>query len=106
MSAAKITGGTLHYLAALPSAAIGEIHLAGVRQLAGGRSLRIDDHASRVIGEVWDLYREALARFGPVPTLIEWDNDVPPLHVLLGEAEFAAALLVRAEQEARHADAA
>jgi uncharacterized protein len=97
-----------NYLAALPPAAIGEIHLAGhsVRQLADGRSLRIDDHASRVIGEVWALYREALARFGPVPTLIEWDNDVPPLDVLLGEAEFAAALLVRAEQEARHADAA
>jgi hypothetical protein len=96
------------YLAALPPAAIGEIHLAGhsVRPLANGRSIRIDDHGSRVIGEVWALYREALVRFGPMPTLIEWDNDVPPLDVLLGEADLAAALLVRAEQEALRADAA
>src|ERR1700730_12288228 len=44
-----------NFLAGLPPAAIGEIHLAGhsVRQLADGRSLRIDDHASRVIGDVW-----------------------------------------------------
>lgn len=96
------------YLAALPPAAIGEIHLAGhsLRALPDGRSLRIDDHGSRVIAEVWALYHEALARFGPVPTLIEWDNDVPPLDVLLGEASYAAALIARAEQEAHHADAA
>jgi uncharacterized protein len=96
------------YLAALPPAAVGEIHLAGhsVRSLDDGRSLRIDDHGSRVIAEVWALYREALARFGPVPTLVEWDNDVPPLDVLLAEAEHAGALLALAEQEARGADAA
>jgi uncharacterized protein len=96
------------YLAGLPAAAIGEIHLAGhsVRPLPDGGTLCIDDHASRVIAEVWALYREALARFGPVPTLIEWDTDVPPLDVLLGEADHAAALIARAEQEARSADAA
>jgi uncharacterized protein (UPF0276 family) len=96
------------YLAALPPAAIGEIHLAGhsVRPLADGSTLRIDDHGSRVIDDVWALYREALARFGPVPTLIEWDTDVPPLDVLLGEADHAGALLARAEQEGRGADAA
>jgi uncharacterized protein len=96
------------YLAALPPAAIGEIHLAGhsVRPLPDGGSLRIDDHGSRVIAEVWALYREALARFGPIPTLIEWDTDVPPLDVLLAEADYAGALLARAEQEVRDADAA
>jgi uncharacterized protein (UPF0276 family) len=96
------------YLAALPPAAIGEIHLAGhsVRTLPDGGTLRIDDHGSHVIAEVWALYREALARFGPVPTLIEWDTGVPPLDVLLGEAHFAGALLASAEQEARRADAA
>jgi uncharacterized protein len=96
------------YLAALPPAAIGEIHLAGhsVRSLPDGGTLRIDDHGSHVIAEVWALYREALARFGPVPTLIEWDTDVPPLDVLLGEADHAGALLAQAEQEARRADAA
>jgi uncharacterized protein (UPF0276 family) len=96
------------YLAALPRAAIGEIHLAGhsLRPLAGGRTLRIDDHASRVCAEVWALYREALARFGSVPTLIEWDNEVPTLDVLLAEAAQAGALIAAAETETDHADAA
>ena len=96
------------YLAALPSAAIGEIHLAGhsVRSLPDGGTLRIDDHGSCVIAEVWALYREALSRFGAVPTLIEWDTDVPPLDVLLGEAGQAGALLASAEQEVRSANAA
>ena len=96
------------YLAALPPAAVGEIHLAGhsVRPLDNGSTLRIDDHGSRVIAEVWALYREALDRFGPVPTLIEWDTDVPPLDVLLGEADHAGALLALAEREARGADVA
>jgi uncharacterized protein (UPF0276 family) len=96
------------YLAALPPAAIGEFHLAGhtVRSLADGSILRVDDHGSRVIEEVWVLYQEALARFGPVPTLIEWDNNVPPLDVLLREAGHAAMLMARAENETAHADAA
>jgi uncharacterized protein len=96
------------YLAALPPASIGEIHLAGhsVRSLPDGSTLRIDDHGSHVIAEVWALYRQALSLFGPVPTLIEWDTDVPSLDVLLGEAGEAGALLTWAEQEARSADAA
>jgi len=96
------------YLAALPPAAIGEIHLAGhsVRSLDDGSTLRIDDHGSRVIAEVWALYREALGRFGSIPTLIEWDTDVPPLDVLLGEADHAGALLALAEGEARGANVA
>jgi uncharacterized protein (UPF0276 family) len=99
------------YLAALPSAAVGEIHLAGhsVRTVPGGGTLRIDDHGSHVSAEVWVLYLEALTRFGPVPTLIEWDNDVPALDVLVAEADHAGALLARAvpgQQETSHADAA
>src|SRR5262249_58407133 len=97
------------YLAGLPPAAIGELPLAGhaVRQLADGTTLRIDAHASRVIPEVWALYQEALARFGPVPTLIEWDNNVPPLETLLKEARCAQALIADAEnKETAHADAA
>ena len=97
------------YLAGLPPAAIGEIHLAGhaVRQLPDGRTLRIGDHASSVIPEVWALYQEALARFGPVPTLIEWDNNVPPLDTLLKEARQAECLIAAADnKEAAHADAA
>ena len=96
------------YIAALPSAAIGEIHLAGhtARQLEGGQILRIDDHSSRVIPEVWALYAEALLRFGPVPTLIEWDTNVPALEVLLDEASRATALLDPVREKVGHADAA
>ena len=85
------------YLAALPVDTIGEIHLAGhtVRQLENGRTLPIDDHSARVAAEVWTLYEEALARFGPRPTLIEWDNNIPPLAVLLDEAAHADAVLSR-----------
>jgi uncharacterized protein (UPF0276 family) len=96
------------YLAALPPAAIGEIHLAGhsIRALGDGRVLRIDDHGSGVIPEVWTLYTEALARFGPVPTLIEWDTDIPELGVLLGEASRAGTLVGEVRQGFRDAHAA
>lgn len=96
------------YLAALPPAAIGEIHLAGhsLRELESGALLRIDDHGSRVIPEVWALYAEALQRFGPVPTLIEWDTSLPPLAVLLDEASQAATLLDRHREEPGRAVAA
>jgi uncharacterized protein (UPF0276 family) len=88
------------YLAALPPAAVGEIHLAGhaVRELENGRLLRIDDHGSRVADPVWALYAEALSRFGRVPTLIEWDTDIPPLDVLVAEAAQAAIHLERIEK--------
>lgn len=85
----------LAYLRALPAHAIGEFHLAGhrVRLLEDGREIRIDDHGSRVAPRVWALYAEAVALFGARPTLIEWDSDVPPLAVLLGEAARAARIL-------------
>lgn len=60
-----------------------EIHLAG--HLARG-ALLIDHHGDRVADAVWRLYDAALERFGPVPTLIEWDTDIPALDVLLEEA--------------------
>ncbi len=92
------------YLAALPKDAIGEIHLAGhtVKEI-GGCTLRIDDHGSRVGPEVWALYREALARFGPVPTLIEWDTNIPAFEVLLDEASQAERTMTYMQGE--HADA-
>ena len=95
------------YLAALPAAAIGEIHLAGhtVRQIETGHTVRIDDHSARVAAEVWTLYEEALARFGARPTLIEWDNNIPPLAVLLEDATHAA-MLLQHTQRADHARAA
>ncbi len=95
------------YLAALPPAAIGEIHLAGhaVRTIAPGVELRIDDHGSRVAPAVWALFGEAVARFGRVPTLIEWDSNVPALAVLVEEAATAGQVLAGAAK-ADHADAA
>jgi uncharacterized protein len=95
------------YLAALPIDAVGEFHLAGhtVRRLENGYTLRIDDHSARVAADVWALYDEALARFGARATLIEWDNNVPPLAVLLEEAAHADALLQHTEI-ADHARAA
>lgn len=92
------------YLETLPPDAVGEIHLAGhaVRHFPDGRSLRIDDHGSPVAPAVWQLHARALALFGPTPTLVEWDTDVPPLEVLLAEADKASAWLA----EARHALAA
>ncbi|MCI4440243.1 DUF692 domain-containing protein [Tibeticola sp.] len=62
---------------------VAEIHLAGHHD---GGGLVIDDHGSRVIEPVWRLYRHAIERYGPVPSLIEWDTDLPTLDVLLDEA--------------------
>lgn len=83
---------------ALAPQSVKEIHLAG--HLVSGDSL-IDTHGDRVVDPVWRLYEAALERFGAVPTLIEWDTDIPPLAVLLDEAARA-----RARMEARHAVAA
>jgi len=96
------------YLAALPPEAVGEIHLAGhsIRTFADGSSLRIDDHGSKVSKEVWTLYRQAVARFGAVPTLIEWDNEIPPLDVLLDEAQHAEQVIAAWQEGNAHADAA
>ena len=72
---------------------VGEIHLAGHEAIDG---LLIDTHGARVATEVWALYEAAVARFGPRPTLVEWDTDIPALDVLLAEAQTASAILGRA----------
>lgn len=80
------------WLDALVGVEVAEIHLAGhcrvaaVPGEAGLGEIVIDDHGSRVCAQVWQIYEHAIARFGAVPTLIEWDTDVPALHVLLDEA--------------------
>jgi len=80
----------LVYLDRMPAAAVEEIHLAGFD--SNGACL-IDTHGKRVHGPVWNLYGEALSRVGPVPTLIEWDTDLPALEVLLDEAQKAQDIL-------------
>jgi hypothetical protein len=81
------------WLDAITPQAVGEIHLAGHCQVddAEGR-IAIDDHGSAVAAPVWQLYRHAVARFGAVPTLVEWDTDIPALDVLLAEAALARAI--------------
>ena len=78
------------YLAAIPRAAVAEIHLAGFDDSG---PILIDTHGAPVAPEVWRLYAEAIARFGPVPTLIEWDTDIPAFAVLQREAATAQAVL-------------
>jgi uncharacterized protein (UPF0276 family) len=95
------------YLDTLPVQAIGEIHLAGhAANDADGRTILIDDHGSPVTAPVWKLYQRALERFGSVPTLIEWDTDLPELSVLLGEASVADRMLQAFASEDDHACAA
>lgn len=71
------------YLDGLSSDAIGELHLGGFTPEADGATpgatILIDTHADAVGGAVWPLYAHAIRRFGAVPTLIEWDNDIPTL---------------------------
>jgi uncharacterized protein (UPF0276 family) len=82
------------YLRAMPADVIQEIHLAGftVNRFDDGEML-IDTHSRRVSHDVWTLYREAVDLYGPIPTLIEWDTDIPPLSVLLDEAGEAARIM-------------
>ena len=85
----------MDWLNRLPAGIVGEIHLAGHCAMD---DIVIDDHGSRVCDPVWDVYRHAIARFGAVPTLIEWDTDVPALDVLLDEADRARSHLLASVQ--------
>lgn len=82
------------YLNVVPPRLVAEVHLAGhTRRVFADGELLIDTHDALVCGPVWALYRHALRRLGPVPTLIEWDRDLPPLAVLLEEAGRAQDLM-------------
>ena len=93
------------WLDGLPAAAIGEYHLAGhAVNDADGELILIDDHGSRVGEGVWALFDEIVRRYGPRPTLVEWDTDLPALDVLLDEARRAGrALDFEVETDARAA---
>jgi len=84
-------------LAQLDASSIGQMHLAG-HTVAG--DCLIDTHGSLVSDPVWSLYEQACRRFGPKPTLIEWDTDLPALDVLLSQAAQADAI---ARREVVHA---
>ncbi|MFZ5691908.1 MAG: DUF692 domain-containing protein [Pseudomonadota bacterium] len=85
------------YLAAFPLHRVKEIHLGGhdAQTDETGAPLMIDAHGTPVADPVWALYDSVIARTGPLPTLIEWDNDVPDWPVLAAEACAARAILAR-----------
>jgi len=91
VSATNFRFDPIAYLDALPAAAIGEIHLAG-HHVAQDVDVLIDDHGSRVAQPVWELYAQTLRHFGALPTLIEWDTNIPVLEILLDEAQHAQEL--------------
>jgi uncharacterized protein (UPF0276 family) len=89
------------FIDALPPASVRQIHLAG--HTDNGDHL-VDTHDAPVCEAVWDLYEHAVARFGPVPTMIERDDAIPPLDALLAELDIARRRAGRA-LEHRAADA-
>jgi uncharacterized protein len=93
------------YLRELPLHAVREIHLAGhaVREDSAGHALLIDTHDGPVQSLTWALYREALSLLGPVPTLIEWDANLPEWPALLQEAALAEEALRMACNRVTHA---
>ena len=86
----------LRYIDAIPPSRVFQIHLAGHRQEG---SLLIDTHDHPVRSEVWDLFAHAIERLGPVSTLIEWDDLIPPYERLVEEADRARAILERSRVE-------
>jgi uncharacterized protein (UPF0276 family) len=85
------------YIDSLPADAVGELHLGGFTvehsESEPGGELWIDTHAATITAPAWNLYAYALSRFGPKPTLIEWDAELPPLDTLLEEARCAETIL-------------
>lgn len=82
------------YIGEFPVGIAGQIHLAGHNRK---NEIYVDTHEGQVSSEVWDLYAYAMSRLGPMPTLIEWDTNVPPLKVLIEEAKKAKELLKNIE---------
>ena len=84
------------YIDGLPAAAIGELHLGGFTaeddEGNPGSALLVDTHAARIAEPAWKLHAHALRRFGPKPTMIEWDNDIPPFATIMAEAATADAV--------------
>jgi uncharacterized protein (UPF0276 family) len=108
VNAANHGWDALAYLDALPPGGVKELHLAGhtVKSLSDGAVILVDDHGSQVDAAVWELFGKAVQRFGALPTLIEWDTNVPPLEALIEQANRAAAVLSQPHRASAHADVA
>lgn len=89
----------LHYLNALPASRVQQIHIAG--HCDHGHYI-VDTHDHPVAPAVWNLYAHACSRFGPVATMIERDDDIPPLQVLLDELALAKGIAAQAATMPHH----
>jgi uncharacterized protein (UPF0276 family) len=91
------------FIDGLPATAISELHLGGFTpeedEASGGGTLLVDTHAEHVAEPVWDLYLHAIRRFGAKPTIVEWDNAIPDLATLVGEAQRADSVRKTAQEE-------
>jgi uncharacterized protein len=87
----------MDYLSDFPLSHVGEIHLAGHAEQSDdeGEPLLIDSHDAPVADGVWELYEFVLSRVGAIPTLIEWDSNLPEWPILKAEAAAAQAILDR-----------
>lgn len=96
ISATNLGYSPQSYIDAYPLQAVGEIHVGGHDEDADdhGAPLLIDSHGKPVVDPVWALLDYTLARSGPRPVLVEWDNDVPDWSVLRAEADRAAHTLL------------
>lgn len=93
------------YLDAFPVEYVQEVHLAGHApdEDEAGRPLLIDAHDRKVADAVWILYERLVAKSGAIPTLIEWDDDIPAWPVLLNEAAIAEGILNKLSEGTNHA---
>ena len=98
VSAADQGFSAIDYLSNFPLSRVGEIHLAGHARQSDdeGEPLLIDSHDVLVADDVWQLYEFAISRAGAIPTLIEWDSNLPEWPILKAEVDKAQAILDRA----------
>ena len=90
----------LSYLNQIETSYVAEIHLAGhVPQKINGHTILIDHHGDYIAQPVWELYEKTLEQFSPLPTLVEWDTNIPSLDILASEAEKAQSILNKVQQK-------
>ena len=88
------------YINTIEAKYVREMHLSGhIERTAGEHTILVDTHNQEVCDDVWTLYEHAVGQLGVIPTLIEWDQDFPPLQTLLDEADTARQILINKAPE-------
>ena len=105
VSAQNLGYDAYRYIDEFPGEAVGEMHLSGfvAEAEADAGTVLIDTHSRPIDENAWDLYAHAVRRFGPKPTLIEWDNELPTFATLAAEATRADLVAAAAIDDVRHA---